>query len=76
MGETEFANDGSVTGRVRVAVWHRVAGRPGAWIGVWIVVWEGKCLDDLNIANITMNEVGAVENEEMGLGKVDLDEMG
>lgn len=66
VGETELVDDWS--GTIRKAVWNRVA-------GIGIHVWESECLDDLDLAEIPVDEVGAGEYEEMGLCKVDLDEM-
>ena len=64
VSETELADDRSVTVREavrhRVAVWYRVRNLIG------VDVWKGKCLDDLDLADITMDEVGAVEHEDVG----------
>ena len=76
MTETKLVDNGS--NAVRETVRNRVAVWPGVRVGIGIGtdVWEGECLDNLNLADITMDQVGAVEYEEMALRKVHLDEMG
>lgn len=76
MGETELADSGCGTIRVREAVRNRVPARSRVRQGIRIDIWKGKYLDDLDIADITVDEIGTVEYEEVSPRKVDLDEMG
>ena len=64
MGQTELRS-GTIAGGSKDSI----------GIDIGIGVWEGEGLNELYIAETTVDEIGTGEHEEMSLCKVDLDQV-